>query len=204
MHVIAQSTLGVNWSHGENTDGWFSHQTCETGSSQQLVHVSLTHQTKQVYCVSVFGAQWFIYLIDQCAVSPFVHLRETVTKIKHKRGRGGTQVFEPSFLSTICSSDRRSSLVFKHATQQRLSWLVPQFHSWIKVNEPPQPYCCYYGLAAVLFGGCALHDCQTLPLPVPDTEACSYKRPFFHDTPSSGCGFKRIHRKSHLSRKNQN
>lgn len=40
---------------------------------------------------------------------------------------------------------------------------MPQCNSWIKVNEPPQPYCCYYGLAVKqeLFGGCALHDCQT-------------------------------------------
>lgn len=65
----------------------------------------------------------------------------------------------------VCGGDRLiPAPVYKHTTQHQLSWLVPQCNSWIKVNEPPQPYCCYYGLAVVkreLFGGCALHDCQT-------------------------------------------
>lgn len=96
--------------------------------------------------------------------------------------------------------------MYKHTTQHRLRWLVPQCNSWIKVNEPPQPYCCYYGLAVVkqeLSGGCALHDSQMCFC------RCQIQRPaaingLFHNTLSrlhSGCGFKRFHRKSDLSRK---
>lgn len=71
----------------------------------------------------------------------------------------------PAFTLWGGSAPSAVSLTYKYRTQHRLLSLVPQCNSKMKVNEPPQPYCCYYGLAVKqeLFGGCGLQDLPELP-----------------------------------------
>lgn len=86
--------------------------------------------------------------------------------------------------------------MYTFTTQHTIHSLVPQYNSWIKVNEPPQPSCCYYGLAVehdsrAFFGGSVPCMAARRAVPLLGIQACTIKPLLFVFTCNSwfGCGF---------------
>lgn len=104
IYVIAQSTTGVNWSHEDNTDGWFPIQL---SSGEVLVwNVAILKQAGFLGLFFRVGRRW-------CAVRLFVHLRETLAK-KSKwhewradQDPGEAPCVEPASLWMSCSSKQK-------------------------------------------------------------------------------------------------